>query len=67
MTSKGIFNYRTIPAGESLRKTVTFKAFSRFLQRMANRKAYGIDGIAAEILKHPPKARMPSNCVCAFL
>ena len=56
MTSKGIFDYRTIPAHETLRKTVTFKAFTRFLQRMANRKAFGIDGIPAEILKHAPHA-----------
>ena len=56
MTSRGIFDYRTIPSGETISKTVTLKAFMRYLQRMANRKACGIDGIPAEILKHAPQA-----------
>ena len=50
----GIFQHRTIPLNATIRGEVTRKAFGRFLARLAPRKACGIDGIPAEILKNSP-------------
>ena len=49
-----IFGTRVIPAGESLAREVSPRAFQRYLGKLASRKACGRDGVPAEILKHGP-------------
>ena len=46
-----IFGYRTIPAGQTVRQPLSWRAFQRYLGRLASRKAHGPDGVPAELLK----------------
>ncbi len=54
MESAGVFQGRTIPTGATISHPVSPLEFQRILARMPSRKACGVDGIPAEILKHSP-------------
>jgi hypothetical protein len=56
MESAGVFQGRTIPLGATISHPVSPLKFQRILARMSSRKACGVDGIPAEILKHSPKS-----------
>ena len=52
-----IFSYRTIGLGETIRNPIkTFREFSRYVGRMANRKASGDDKMPADLFKKTPEA-----------
>ena len=52
-----IFSYRTIGLGETMRNPIkTFREFSRYVGRMANRKASGDDKMPADLFKKAPEA-----------
>jgi len=51
----GIFNFRTIAPGETIREPVnTFREFSQFIARMPSHKAPGFSGVPADLLKQAP-------------
>ena len=50
----GVFSYRTVPSGTSVRTPVTWRFFNRALGRMASKKAWGPDEVPAELLKFAP-------------
>ena len=52
LESAGVFQGRTIPLGATINHPVSPLEFQRILARMALRKACGMDGVPAEILKH---------------
>jgi hypothetical protein len=52
MESAGVFRGRAIPKGATIRHSVSPLEFKRILAWMASRKACGVDGVPAEILKH---------------
>jgi hypothetical protein len=56
MESAGVFQGRTIPPGATISHPVSPLEFQRILARMPSRKACGVDGIPAEILKHSPES-----------
>jgi len=52
-----IWSYRTIRLGETIRNPIkTFREFSRYVDRMANRKASGDDKMPADLFKKAPEA-----------
>ena len=52
-----IFSYRTIGLGETIRNPIqTFLELSRYVGRMANRKASGDDKMPADLFKKAPEA-----------
>ena len=52
-----IFSYRTIGLGETIRNPIkTFREFSRYVGRMANRKASGDDKMPADLFKKAQEA-----------
>ena len=52
-----IFSYRTIGFWEPIRNPIkTFGGFSRYVGRMANRKASGDDQMPADLFKQVPEA-----------
>ena len=52
-----IFSYRIIGPGETIRNPIkTFRQFSRYVGRMANRKASGDDKIPADLFEKAPEA-----------
>jgi len=52
-----IFSYRIIRVGKTIRNPIkTFRDFSRYVGRMANRKASGDDKMPADLFKKAPKA-----------
>jgi len=56
LTDKGVFSYRTIPIHETIRGPVkTFREFSRYVARMADRKAAGKDMMPADLFKRAPE------------
>ena len=54
LTDAGVFGYRTIPMGASVRHPVSWRFFNRVLGRMASKKAWGPDNVPAELLKFAP-------------
>ena len=56
LESAGVFQGRTIPLGATINHPVSPLEFQRILARMALRKACGVDGVPAEILKHSPES-----------
>ena len=51
----GIFDFRTIPSGETIREPVTtFREFSQFIARMPSHKAPGFSEIPADLFKQAP-------------
>ena len=54
LAKAGVFSYRTVPSGTSVRKPVTWRFFNRALGRMASKKAWGPDEVPAELLKFAP-------------
>jgi len=52
-----IFSCRIIRVGKTIRNPIkTFRDFSRYVGRMANRKASGDDKMPADLFKKAPKA-----------
>jgi len=52
-----IFSYRTIGLGETIRSPIkTFREFSRYVGRMANRKASGDDKMPADLFEKASEA-----------
>ena len=52
-----IFSYRTIGFWEPIQNPIkTFRGFSRYVGRMANRKASGDDQMPADLFKQVPEA-----------
>jgi len=51
----GIFDFRTIPSGETIREPVTtFREFSQFIARMPSHKAPGFSEVPADLFKQAP-------------
>ena len=51
----GIFNFQTIPIGETIREPVTtFRKFSQFIASMPSRKAPGFSEVPAYLFKQAP-------------
>jgi len=51
----GIFDFRTIASGETIREPVTtFREFSQFIARMPSRKAPGFSEVPADLFKQAP-------------
>jgi len=53
----GIFNFRTIASGETIRDPVTtFREFSQFISRMPSHKAPGFSEVPVDLFKQAPVA-----------
>ena len=51
----GIFDFRTIASGETIREPVTtFREFSQFIARMLSHKAPGFSKVPADLFKQAP-------------
>jgi len=51
----GIFDFRTIASGETIRDPVTiFREFSQFIARMSSHKASGFSEVPADLFKQAP-------------
>jgi len=51
----GIFDFRTIASGETIREPVTtFRKFSQFISRMPSHKAPGFSEVPADLFKQAP-------------
>ena len=51
----GIFDFRTIASGETIREPVTtFREFSQFISRMPSQKAPGFSEVPADLFKQAP-------------
>jgi len=51
----GIFDFRTIPSGETIREPfTTFREFSQFIARMPSHKAPGFSEVPADLFKQAP-------------
>eukprot|EP00961_Rhodomonas_salina_P264450 3574279-Rhodomonas_salina.1 len=53
---KGVTNFRTVPEGERLAGGVTFADFLRYLAKLKEKKAAGIDSFHVEFLKHADRS-----------
>jgi len=55
MDKAGIFDFRTIASGETIREPVnTFREFSQFTHRMPSHKASGFSLVPADLFKQAP-------------
>jgi len=60
----GIFDFRTIASGETIREPVTtFREFSPFIARMPSHKAPGFSEVPADLFKQAPISKARSKSV----
>ena len=56
LTDKGIFSHHTIPGHKTISGPVeTFREFSRYVNKMAERKVAGKDKMPADLFKRAPE------------